>query len=185
VRHVGVRAATVSEWTHGSGRAVDPNVKLIAALVLVVACKHEPAAPVYCKTLDPAQRATAAVHVLPNPTFCFDDAAACGSGCVAVTAPRWSCMTLTSREPTTDPSLGRFTTCEPTAAMCEGSRPSPDVDRVLTTSACVGVALVYCSESEHALTCAATESECGTLRAELVRALHVDASACTARRSAS
>ena len=106
---------------------------------------------------------------LVNGFACFETTAECDANralpsempgpapgaCQSSGPPRWHCFTLTpgARDP-----LGPGSTCYPTQAMCQASRPTQEG---MVASECIAADHVYCSTgSTGGVTCHGEEDYC-------------------------
>ena len=172
-------------------------VLAVAALASLAACdgKRSPSnggpissqgARVSCHNLRAANLGVEAMLVVVGAFQCFDDRAACGTGCFDVESPRWSCFE--SSDSSAKPGQpDRWSVCMPSQTLCEKSRtPDTMADPSISQGACTDVAPVFCSSTEHhTLMCSATEAECQQRRDRIHSAetdkLHVNMSPCVPR----
>jgi hypothetical protein len=127
--------------------------------------------------------------ISPTQQLCFDSAAACATSrhgekppsCVEVARPRWHCSSLRSTRATTDP-LDGAAWCYPSAALCELSRSPPS--EYLQVGPCTPAAVVYCSSSDHGISCQATAATCELGESLTAEVLGLKRGSCVPHRTA-
>ena len=135
-------------------------------------------------------------------TMCFDGLKDCdlfraakaprdpSAGCRALREPSWHCYSTKHRGPTSDP-LNNVTTCLPTKALCDASRPDPKLAKFdalgdLVSGPCVPVETVSCETGRTgAVSCYADNATCKLVKGytEAVLPTLQRSSECAPRRS--
>jgi hypothetical protein len=142
----------------------------------IIGCERGPSS-VFCGTPTP-KPGEGLNPLIEDRAVCYDDRATCERATDDCSGhrPGWSCTTLQQARPTTDPLAG-ISECWPSTRLCEASRT-----RWSAAGDCTSVDQVYCSTTNHALSCYISERDCGRAGELVSQVLHVDKARCASRR---